>query len=133
MSLGLLLSLGMARQHHTVPLCVRRSEYFVPHKQFMKYLESAPVTLCSKTQLSHRITGVAVILLAKGSNGGGKLHIESVCVFQTCLLFSVVIVLQICPNILLPGIGFATEERVHAGWGGRCFSYTAAPEQPSLC
>lgn len=83
----------MAGQHHTVLLCERMSEYFMPHMQFLKSLEPGPVMSCSKTQLSHHITGVAVILLAKGSDGGGGLHIGGLCVVQTCFLFSVVTVL----------------------------------------
>lgn len=83
----------MARQHHTVPLPVYVGIFYAAHGVHKALLEPAPVTLCSKTQLSHRIPGAAAILLAKGRAGGGELQIESVCVVQTCLLFSVVIVL----------------------------------------
>ena len=61
--------------------------------QFTKDLEPAPVMLCSKTQLSHHIPGAAVLLLAKGSNGGEELHIELLCPVQTGLLFGVITVL----------------------------------------
>lgn len=81
--------------------------------------------LCSKIRLFYHILVVPAVLLAR-REGGGELHLGSICVVRTCLLFSVVIVLQDHLNILLPDISLSTKDLVPADWGEVCFYYMAA-------